>query len=441
MTDEREPAAKWRVETQAVHAGERAHKAVRQGPPLAVHFTPVVTPIYRSAAYVYDDVNELDAVFGGREPGPVYARYGNPTITALEEAIRTLEGGDVCVVTASGMAAMHLALIAAGAASGAKIVAARDLYGATLTMLLSVLGPFGVETIFADSTDTAAFCARIADERPAVVLIEAMSNPLLRVTDVPAVVEAAHAVGARVVLDATFTPPPMFSGIAAGADFVVHSLTKYLNGHADVLAGAVIGRGDEAQALIPLSRTLGPNIAANEAYMILRGLKTLPLRFKRQNMNARLLARALARDPRVSRVSYPGLPDHAQYAVAHRLFARGYSGGGMLAFELAGGGSDGTDGESGGDGATRRFLDALTLCLPATSLGDVYTLVTCPVMTSHREVAPRQRERMGITPGVLRVSVGIEHPGDIIADIQGALTAALGPAVMQPAAVAAAAHV
>jgi len=442
MTDARETAT-WRVETQAVHAGERAHKAVRQGPPPTVHFTPVATPIYRSAAYVYDDVAELDAVFGGREPGPVYARYGNPTISALEEAIRVLEGGDVCVVTASGMAAIHLALIAAGAASGAKIVAARDLYGATLTMLLSVLGPFGVETTFADSTDTAAFCARIADERPTVVLIEAMSNPLLRVTDVPAVVETAHAVGARVVLDATFTPPPMFYGIAAGADFVVHSLTKYLNGHADVLAGAVIGRGDEAQSLIPLSRTLGPNIAANEAYMILRGLKTLPLRFKRQNTNARLLARALARDPRVSRVSYPGLPDHPQYAVAHRLFARGY-GGGMLAFELAGAGSDGTegaDGNSGGDGATRRFLDALTLCLPATSLGDVYTLVTCPVMTSHREVAPKQRERMGITPGVMRVSVGIEHPGDIIADMQGALTAALGPAITQPERVPALAHV
>ena len=420
MTDKHEhtdePATTWRVETQAVHAGERAQKAARSEPPSAVHFTPVVTPIYRSAAYVYDDVSELDAVFAGRESGPVYARYGNPTITALEEAVRILEGGEVAVVTASGKAAMHLALLAAGAASGTKIVAARDLYGATLTLLLSVLGPLGVETVFADSTDTEAFCTRIADEHPAVVLIEAMSNPLLRITDVPAVAAAAHAVGARVVLDATFTPPPMLYGLRAGADFVVHSLTKYLNGHADVLAGAVIGRGDEARMLVPLSRTLGPNLAANEAYMTLRGLKTLPLRFKRQTTNARYIARALAHDPRVGRVLYPGLADHPQHAVARRLFARGY-GGGMLAFELA----------HGGEEATHRFLNALTLCLPATSLGDVYTLITCPAMTSHREVAPKQRARMGITDGLLRVSIGIEHPADILADMHGALTAALGP--------------
>ncbi len=405
MTNERD-MSRWATDTQAVHAGERGPKP---------NFTPVSTPIYRTAAFAYDEIAELDAVFAGQQPGYVYARYGNPTVTALEEAIRVLEGGDVAVVTASGMSAMHLALLAAGAANGTRIVAARDLYGATFTLLVNVLSTLGVDTTFVDTTDTAATCAAIAEHAPQIVLIEAMSNPLLRVTDIPAVAAAAHAAGAKVVLDATFTPPPMLRGLDAGADFVVHSMTKYLNGHADVLAGVVVGRGDEAHGLIPLVRTLGPNLAANEAYMALRGLKTLALRFKRQNLNARIIARALAQDPRIASVVYPGLPSHPQYETVRRVFGRGWAGG-MVSFELA------TERREDVNG----FLDALALCLPVTSLGDVYTLITCPAMTSHREVAPKQRARMGITPGLLRLSVGIEHPRDILADLMHALDATLG---------------
>ncbi|MDQ2784433.1 MAG: PLP-dependent aspartate aminotransferase family protein [Chloroflexota bacterium] len=394
----------WDIGTRAVHAGERGPKP---------NFTPVSTPIYRSAAYMYDEIADLDAVFAGQQEGYVYARYGNPTITALEEAIRDLEGGDVAVVTASGMAAVHLALLAAGVGAGERIVAARDLYGATFTLLMNVLSTLGIESTFVDTTDTEATRAAIMETKPRVVLIEAMSNPLLRITDVPAIAAAAHAVGARVVLDGTFTPPPVLFGFANGADFVVHSMTKYLNGHADALAGVVIGKGDEAHTLIPLVRTLGPNLAANEAYMVLRGLKTLTLRLRRQMLNAKLIARALARDPRIARVIYPGLPSHPQYETARRLFKPGWSGG-MVAFELAGATQE----------AVMRFMDTLHLCVPATSLGDVYTLITCPAMTSHREVAPRQRERMGITPGLLRLSAGIEHPRDIIGDLMQALDAA-----------------
>ena len=403
MAHERDMSG-WDIGTRAVHAGERGPKP---------HFTPVSTPIYRSAAYLYDEIAELDAVFAGQQPGYVYARYGNPTITALEEAIRDLEGGDVAVTTASGMAAVHLALLAAGVGAGEHVVAARDLYGATFTLLMSVMSTLGVETTYVDTTDTDATRAAIAETKPRAVLIEAMSNPLLRITDVPAVAEAAHAVGARVVLDGTFTPPPLFSGFANGADFIVHSMTKYLNGHADTLAGVVIGRGDEAHMLIPLVRTLGPNLAANEAYMVLRGLKTLPLRLRRQMLNARLVARALERDPRIARVIHPGLPSHPQHETAQRLFKRGGAGA-MVSFELA----------EASQEDVMRFLDALTLCVPATSLGDVYTLITCPAMTSHREVSPRQRERMGITPGLLRLSVGIEHPRDIIGDLMQGLDAA-----------------
>jgi cystathionine beta-lyase/cystathionine gamma-synthase len=278
---------------------------------------------------------------------------------------------------------------------------------------MNVLSTLGIEATFVDTTDIEATRAAISETKPRAVLIEAISNPLLRVTDVPAVAEAAHAVGARVVLDGTFTPPPLFFGFANGADFVVHSMTKYLNGHADALAGVVIGKGDEAHTLIPLVRTLGPNLAANEAYMVLRGLKTLTLRLRRQMLNARLIARALARDPRITRVVYPGSSSHPQYETARRLFKPGWAGG-MVTFELAGAAQE----------DVMRFLDALTLCVPATSLGDVYTLITCPAMTTHREVAPRQRERMGITPGLLRLSAGIEHPRDIINDLTRALDAA-----------------
>jgi len=403
----------WDIGTRAVHAGERGPKP---------NFTPVSTPIYRSAAYLYDEIAELDAVFAGQQEGYVYARYGNPTVTALEEAIRDLEGGDVAVATSSGMAAVHLALLAAGVGTGERIVAARDLYGATFTLLVNVLSTLGIESTFVDTTDTEATRAAIIETKPRAVLIETMSNPLLRITDVPAIAEAAHAVGARVVLDGTFTPPPMLSGFANGADFIVHSMTKYLNGHADALAGVVIGKGDEAHALIPLVRTLGPNLAANEAYMVLRGLKTLTLRLRRQMLNARLIARALERDPRIARTVHPGLSSHPQYETARRLFKPGWLGG-MVAFELA----DATQAD------VMRFMDALRLCVPATSLGDVYTLITCPAMTSHREVAPKQRERMGISPGLLRLSAGIEHPRDIIGDLMQALDAAnipIGATVM-----------
>lgn len=416
MPNERDTTG-WDVSTRAVHAGERGYRVTGGAPGSdAPHFTPVATPIYRSSAYHYDRIADLDAVFAGEQAGYVYARYGNPTITALEAAIRDLEGGDVAVVTASGMAAVHLALLAAGVGAGARIVAARDLYGATFTLLMNVMGTLGVETTVVDTTDIEATRAAIAEQQPRAVLIETMSNPLLRITDVDTVAQAAHAAGAKVILDATFTPPPLLSGFAHGADFIVHSLTKYLNGHADLLAGVVVGRGDEAHGLIPLVRTLGPNLAANEAYMALRGLKTLALRLKRQNLNARLIARALDRDPRIARVIYPGLPSHPQHATAKRLFRPGW-GGAMVAFELA------TDDQA----AVNRFLDALALVIPVTSLGDVYTLITCPAMTSHREVAPRQRARMGITPGLLRLSAGIEHPHDIIGDLMQALDATAIP--------------
>ncbi len=412
MSNERDTTG-WDIGTRAVHAGERGYRVTGGAPGSdAPHFTPVATPIYRSSAYQYDDIAGLDAVFAGEQEGYVYARYGNPTITALETAIRDLEGGDVAVVTASGMAAVHLALLAAGVGAGSRVVAARDLYGATFTLLMNVMGTLGIETTVVDTTDIVAVRAAIGEQKPRAVLIEAMSNPLLRITDVDAVAEAAHAAGAKVILDATFTPPPLLSGFAHGADFIIHSLTKYLNGHADLLAGVVVGRGDEAHGLIPLVRTLGPNLAANEAYMALRGLKTLALRLKRQNLNARLIARALDRDPRIARVLYPGLPSHPQYATAKRLFRAGW-GGAMVSFELA------TDDQAD----VNRFLDALTLVIPVTSLGDVYTLITCPAMTSHREVAPRQRARMGITPGLLRLSAGIEHPRDIIGDLTQALNA------------------
>ncbi|MCC6629935.1 MAG: aminotransferase class I/II-fold pyridoxal phosphate-dependent enzyme [Chloroflexi bacterium] len=402
------------VETRAVHAGERAR------PSAAI---PTATPIHRSTTFVYDSAEELDAVFGGEATGYVYSRISNPTVEALEKAVGSLEGAAHCVAFGSGMAALHAALLAAGVAAGDRVVASIDLYATTFSLLNTILAPLGVRTTYVDLNDPAALAAVLADGEARAVLVESISNPLLRVADIPALAVAAHAHGATLIVDATFTPPPLGSPLAQGADLVVHSATKYLGGHADITAGIVYGNGMAAASLRPLAQTMGALLAPNEAWLLLRGVKTLPLRLRRQCATARLLARRLAHHPRVARVHFPGLSSHPQHAVARRLLRPGWYGG-MISFEL----------RDAGPADVHRFLNCLRLCLPATSLGDIYSLVSCPAMASHRELSPRQCQRMGISPALLRLSVGIEHPADLAADLLGALDELERPVVFTPAA-------
>jgi cystathionine gamma-synthase/methionine-gamma-lyase len=390
-------------DTLAVHAGERMPRP---------DFTPVATPIYHSAAYVYENLDDLDAIFAGTRQGPVYARYGNPTLTALEIAVAALEGGAAALAYASGMAAIHGALLGAGARAGATVVAAQDIYGATYALLHRVLATQGVTVRFVDGTDAAAVAAAMADRqaRPAALICETISNPLLKVADVPRLAEIAHAAGAALIVDNTFASPYLCRPLALGADYVVHSATKYLGGHGDVLGGVVVTNAERRTALNEINKLVGGNLGPQEAWLVLRGLKTLPLRLQRQCDNAVQIAAWLAGHPCVAGVNYPGLAAHPQHALAGRLLERGAFGA-MISFDL----------RAARQETVFRFMEALKLVLPATTLGDVYSLVLYPAGSSHRALDAEARRRVGIGDGLVRLSVGIEDAADIIADLDQAL--------------------
>lgn len=390
--------------TRAVHAGERAPCSGA---------TPVASPITPSVSYVYDEMADLDAVLGGERSGPTYARFGIPTVSGLEAAIASLEGASAALATGSGMAAIHLALLDAGAHAGAAVVATQDCYGHTHTLLSHHLTNQGVRVRFVDMGDLDALERTLAQERPAAVIVETISNPLLKVADLPAVIERAQAVDAAVVVDATFTTPWLCRPLEYGADYVVHSATKYLGGHGDVMGGVIATNRPRRQSLHETLKLVGSVLGPQEAWLILRGLKTLPLRVQRQCENALAVARWLATQPAVARVNYPGLASHPHHELAARLFGgRGY--GGVVSFELTNGGAP----------AVFRFLEALRVVLPATSLGDVYSLALYPAMSSHRSLTPQERVHLGISDNLVRLSLGIEELADIVADLDQALHAA-----------------
>jgi len=387
--------------TQAVHAGERAPRPA---------YTPVVTPVHNSVVYLYDDVETLHQILAGERPGYVYSRYGNPTTEALEEAVAVLGGGDSAVAFASGMAAIHAALLATGLRTSDTVVAARDLYGVTYTLLAEVLPPLGVRTHFVEIAQTEQVIAALEKERPRLLILETMSNPLLVVPDLPALAEAAHRVGAQVLVDNTFATPYLLRPLQHGADYVIHSLTKYLAGHDDVLGGVVVTREEPAGGVRRMAQIVGAVLGPNEAWLAHRGLKTLALRMRQHCENAARVAAWLEEHPRVSRVYYPGRPSHPQHEVAARLFHPGAFGG-MVSFEVA---------EDTAEAAIA-VMERLRLVLPGTTLGCIHSLVLHPARTSHRGLSPEQRAAWGIRDGLLRLSVGIEDAEEIIADLEQAL--------------------
>lgn len=394
------------IHTVAVHAGERAPKPI---------FTPVATPIYHASSYVYDEMETLDATFAGTFDGPMYTRYGNPTVSALEAAVAALEGGEAALAYSSGMAAIHGALLGAGARAGTTVVAAYDVYGATYALLTRLLASQGVTTRFVDASDHAAVAAALAAApvsaaHPAALIVETISNPLIKVADLPALAELAHAAGAAFIVDNTFASPYLCQPLARGADYVVHSATKYLGGHGDVLGGVIVTDQARRRELNEINKLVGANLGPQEAWLTLRGIKTLPLRVQRQCENAALVAAWLAAHPLVSQVNYPGLASHPQHALAARMLERGAFGA-MISFDI----------REGDRARVFRFMEALRLVLPATTLGDVYSLVLYPAHSSHRALDPDLRRRLGIGDGLVRLSVGIEDPADIIADLTQAL--------------------
>ena len=373
------------ISTKLVHGGER-----RKLPDVR----SVSTPIYASATFTYDSMEEIDQVFAGEKQGFVYTRYGNPTTSALEEVVRDIEEGAVACAYATGMAAVHAALLACDMKSGSTVLASQDLYGATTNLLNGIFINFGVKTVNIDFADVSAVREKARELRPQIMIAETISNPLLKVCDIEACVEIAREVGARLIVDNTFATPYLCLPLKLGADMVVHSATKYLSGHADAMGGVVVSRDEmDGPALVSVMKLVGGVLGVWDAHEILRGLKTLSVRMERQCENARKLAGYLSEHARIGRVHYPGL-------------------GALVSIELR----DNTK------EAAFRFMNGLKMCVLSTSLGDVFTSVLHPATASHRDFTPARRQQVGILDGLVRISVGIEKVDDIIADIDQALS-------------------
>lgn len=389
------------IYTQAVRAGERGPRP---------DFTPVSTAIHHSVGYTYDSMQTLDGIFGGERVGFVYPRYGNPTVNAFEQAIATLEGAEDAVAFASGMAAVHAAFLGAGIKAGAAVVAASDVYGATYALLDRTLRTLGVQVRFVDITDLDQVAQAVEEEQPTALVCEIISNPLMKVANVPVLAEIGHSAGAALIVDSTFASPYLFRPLDHGADYALHSATKYLGGHGDVMAGVIACSAERSLDLRERQKLLGANLGPQEAWLALRGLKTLALRMRQHCANAQVVAEWLTGHPAVARVNYPGLPGHSQHSLAARLFGdRGF--GGMMSFDLW----------DAGQPEVFRFMEALQLVVPATTLGDVYSLTLYPAHSSHRQIVPQMRADIGIGDGLVRLSVGIEDAADIIADLAQAL--------------------
>jgi len=390
------------ITTQLVHAGERTEPTAGQ---------PTSTPIYASATFTYESMAEIDQVFAGDKPGYIYTRYGNPTVNAFEEAIRTAEDGATACAYSSGMAALHAALFACELSPGATVLASQDLYGATTSQLQTIFGSFGIKTITADFSDLEGLRAKANEAKPRVLVAETISNPLLKVCDIDACAEIARAVGGRLIVDNTFASPYLCRPLQHGADIVVHSATKFLSGHADAMGGVAISSDQaDSMALIGVMKLVGGVLSPWEAHEILRGVKTLAVRMDRHCENAATLAEHLRNHPRVDRVYFPGFAEAEQRDVVQRIL-RDQHMGALVSIELK---------EQSRETAFR-FMDALKLCVRSTSLGDVFTSVLHPPTASHRDLSPARRKQLGISDGLVRISVGIESIKDIIADIDQAL--------------------
>ena len=390
------------ITTKLVHAGERQPLPGGQ---------PVTTPIYATSTFTYGSMQEIDRVFSGEQPGYVYTRHGNPTLTALEQSMLIAEEGATACVYASGMAALHAALLACDLRSGSTVLASQDIYGATTNLLFTVLSSFGVKTVATDFSDIDRLRDKAREVKPQVMIAETISNPLLKICDIEACSEIARENNARLIIDNTFASPYLCQPLKLGADMVVHSATKYLGGHADATGGVVVSRDDmDSNALVGAMKLVGGVLSVWEAHLILRGVKTLALRMERQCHNARQLAEHLIGSSRLARVYYPASTPNSDIDLTRRILRAPHSGA-LVSIEL----------KEQTREAAFRFMDALQLCVRATSLGDVFTGVLHAASASHRDLTPARRAELGISEGLVRISVGIECIDDIFADIEQAL--------------------
>ncbi|TAN34342.1 aminotransferase class I/II-fold pyridoxal phosphate-dependent enzyme [bacterium] len=380
--------------SRAVHAGREL-----------VARTPLAPDLSPAAVHVYTDLEDYDAVARGERPGHYYGRNSNSNRDMLERAVAELEGAEAGVATASGMAALHAAILAL-APRPATVVATRELYGGTLALLRQDLEPAGYKTQLVDLVDLEA--VRRALEGAGLVLAETITNPLCRVPDMEAIAAMTNDRGVPLLVDNTFATPMLCRPLDLGATMVVHSATKYIGGHSDLVAGVIAGSAPAIAAARSRSVRTGTPLGPFDAWLALRGMRTLDVRMRRHSDNSLALARAMRRLPGVACVHHPLLEESPSFEVASRLLPRGA--GGMMAFDL-----------EGGRPAVQRMLSRFQLVSFAASLGGVETTISYPEITSHRSLTPSERAEVGVGPGTVRVSVGIEDPDDIVLDFNQAL--------------------
>ena len=374
--------------------------------------------LFLTSGFVYESADQAEATFLGTAQHYQYSRFGNPTVTLLEDRMCLLEGAEACRLTATGMAAVHAALLA-HLKTGDRVVASRALFGSCHWIVSTLLPRYGITTEFVDGGDLAQWQAALATPA-ALVLLETPSNPMLEMVDMGAVCDLAHAAGAIVVVDNVFATPLLQRPLQFGAEVVVYSLTKHMDGQGRVLGGAVLGRKKWVdEVLQPFVRNTGPALSPFNAWVILKGLETLHLRLPAMCRNAAAIADFLGERAEIARVLYPFRADHPQQALAKRQMA---AGGSLVTFEV-----------KGGKEAAFRFMNALKLVDVSNNLGDAKSLATHPATTTHLRVGAEERARLGITDGTIRLSVGLEDVADLIDDLSEALDALAPPAARRVA--------
>ncbi len=381
----------------AVHSGDRVHEGVAR---------PKVPPIYASSVYSFESFSDLEDVFDGKKTGYIYARMGHPNASLLEETLSALEKTEAALVFSSGMAAITTAFLSA-VEPGDHVVADRVLYGGTFSFIDGFLRKWGVEVTLVDTLDPDQVRKALLP-RTKVIYLETISNPLMRVADIPTLAEIASSSGAMLFVDNTFASPILCKPATMGADVVIHSLTKYINGHSDVTGGSIAGGRQFMEKASRLRSMMGGSMSPFDAWLVQRGARTLHLRMVAHSANALHIARALEKHPQVIRVEYPGLERHPSYGMARKILEGGF--GGMLSFEL-----------KGGEKAAARFVDALGLVDLVPSLASTSTIVSYPAKTSHRSLSEDQRAAVGISGGLLRLSAGVEPVEPVLEDVLRAL--------------------
>jgi O-succinylhomoserine sulfhydrylase len=385
----------YQLETLALRAG--THRS---------QFNEHSEALYLTSSFVFENAAQAAARFAGNEPGNIYSRFTNPTVTAFQERLAALEGAEACVATASGMSAI-LACVMGLLKSGDHIIASHSIFGATVQLFANIFSRFGLETTFVSATDVNAWQAAVKPNTK-ILFLETPSNPLTEISDIAALGRVAKKAGAWLVVDNCFCTPVLQRPLEFGADIIIHSATKYLDGQGRVLGGAVLGKRDVImEGVFGFLRTAGPTLSAFNAWVLLKGLETLKIRMDAHSANALELARWLEQQPAIEKVYYPGLPSHPQHRLA---LQQQKTGGGIVSFTV-----------KGGKLAAWRVVDATRMISITANLGDVKSTITHPASTTHGRISQEARDAAGVVDGLLRIAVGLEALQDIKADVERGL--------------------